>query len=405
MDRIHDMCIVLLGLLCILGMRASAQEVVAGEWFTGADPGFGQGNVLGITPGGFVTFSGGLSVALDPGFHWINVRARDDEGHWSHTQYRQVYVRPSAADHDLVSAEWFTGADPGFGQGNALGITPGGVVTYNDDIPHTLEPGMHWLFLRALNEEGHWSHTHGRMVHVRRSTPGIELVAAEWFTDEDPGHGQGEAVTFPPNDTISGVALEASFGPGELFRWMGLRAQDDLGNWSHTQMRPVFVRPEAGGLIISAEWFIGEDPGFGSANTIAIGDPTPLIEDILFEAITQGLAQGNHVLFVRVFNDRGTPSLAYPVTFTIDTGTGMDLQEQLGLTIGPNPTSNVLMLRADRPVEGMHLRLMDSAGRILHQDFFSGSLNLDLSGHAVGTYYLFLSDAEGKYTVFPVVKQ
>jgi hypothetical protein len=330
MAHILKIRMVLLGLLCILGLRTTAQQVVAGEWFAGDDPGFGQGNPLSITPGGFVTFSGELSVALDPGFQWISLRARDSEGHWSHTKYRQVYVRPNTADADLV--------------------------------------------------------------------------AAEWYTDEDPGHGQGEVVTFPPSDTITGLPLEASFGPGELFRWVGLRTQDALGHWSHTRMRQVFVRPEAGGEIVSAEWFIGEDPGFGAANPIAIGDPAPVVEDILFEAMTQGLDAGPHVLFVRVFNDRGTPSLAYPAHFTIDTGTGLDLANAIGFTMGPNPTRDVLHLRADQAVEGMHLRLMDSGGRLLLQDRFTGHMDLDLSHHAQGTYYLFLADAEGKYTVFPVVK-
>jgi hypothetical protein len=230
-----------------------------------------------------------------------------------------------------------------------------------------------------------------------------QLVSGEWFTGADPGFGQGNAIAFTPGETILfSDILVGDLDPG--MRTLHLRVKDADGHWSHTQVRQVFVQPEAGGDIVAAEWFIGPDPGFGAANPVDVGSPAPVIENILFEAITQGLGLGDHVLLVRVFNDRGTPSLAYPVHFTIDTGTGLDLANAIGFTMGPNPTRDMLQLRTDQAVEGMHLRLMDSGGRLLLQDRFTGHMDLDLGGHAQGTYYLFLVDAEGKYTVFPVVK-
>ena len=305
----------------------------------------------------------------------------------------------------VIGGEWFTGADPGHGQATAISFTAGETISFADALTPTLPPGLHAINLRVKDADGQWSHTHARYVHVRRSQAGIELADGEWFTGTDPGFGQGQPFTFDPAATLIALPVEASIQQaGDLFRWVGLRMRDELGNWGHTQMRQVFVRPEAGGEIVAAEWFIGEDPGFGAANPVDVGTPAPVIEDILFEAITQGLDFGDHVLMVRVFNDKGTPSLTYPLPFTIDASAGLDLPQTIGLSIGPNPTMDRVMLRSTEVVEGITVRLLDPRGRLVYEGLFNGNLDLDLSGQAAGTFHLFLLDREGRRWVFPLVK-
>jgi hypothetical protein len=400
----HNCFRILLTGSILLGSTLSAQ-VVSGEWFTGTDPGHGQANAISFTPGENISFAEALSPTLEPGMHTLHLRVKDAEGHWSHTHARYVHVRRNQAGNVLIHGEWFTGTDPGHGLANAISFTPGESISFADALGPILDPGMHTLHLRVKDADGQWSHTQPRYVHVRRSQSGIELAEGEWFTGTDPGFGQGQPITFDPTNELIALPVEATFtGPGELFRWAGLRVRDELGNWGHTRMRQVFVRPEAGGDIVAAEWFIGEDPGFGAANPVDVGTPAPLIENILFEAITQGLDFGDHVLMVRVFNDKGTPSLTYPLPFTIDASAGLDLAQAIGLSIGPNPTMDRVMLRATKAVEGLTVRLLDQRGRLVHEGRFDGSLDLDLSGQAAGTFHLFLLDRDGQRWVFPLVK-
>ncbi|MDX9751475.1 MAG: hypothetical protein RBT71_10380 [Flavobacteriales bacterium] len=396
-----------LAALLLLAAAPLHAQVTAGEWFIGSDPGFGQGHAISFTPGGTVAFDQALTAPLAPGPHVLYMRVRDAAGRWSHTQARHLHVQRHAPGHVLTDAEWFIGDDPGFGQGTAVDLAPGATAELDAVLPAAPGPGAHVLHLRARDAHGQWGHTHARHLHAHRTHTGVQLQAGEWFIGDDPGFGQGEPLAFDPADTLSALAFGAPvIAPGPLFRWAGVRTLDDAGNWGHTAMRPLLVRPGGAGVIAAAEWFIGDDPGFGLGQAIDVGQPAPLITDLLFAAMTQGLGTGDHVLYVRVFNDDGVPSQSYPVAFTVLDPTGVG--ELLGddLRAGPNPTTGDFILRTEKPVTGMQLRLVDGGGRtVLEAPFTGDRARLDLAGFAAGTYHLFITDAEGGHRVLAVVKQ
>ena len=393
--------------LLLLAAAPLCAQVITGEWFIGSDPGFGQGNTISFTPGGTVAFNQALTAPLAPGPHVLYLRVRDAAGRWSHTQARHLHVQRQAAGNVLTGAEWFIGSDPGFGQGTAVDLPLGATAELAATLTPTLGPGPHLLHLRARDAHGQWGHTHARQLHARRTHSGVQLQAGEWFIGDDPGFGQGEPLTFDPVDTLTALAFAAPvITPGPLFRWAGVRTLDDAGNWGHTAMRPLLVRPGGAGVIAAAEWFMGDDPGFGHGHAIDTGQPAPLITDLLFAATTQGLETGDHVLYVRVFNDDGVPSQSYPVPFTVLDPNGVG--ELLGddLRAGPNPTTGDFVLRTEKPLHGVHLRLVDDSGCTVLQAPFNGDqARLDLTELAAGTYYLLMTDGDGSHRVLPVVKQ
>ncbi len=307
---------------------------------------------------------------------------------------------------NVISGEWFIGNDPGFGQGNALSITPDGEVFVSDQLSATLTPGTHLVHFRVKDDQGSWSHTQYRYFHMRGSMAVTELVSGEWFMGEDPGFGAGTSFTFDPASEVTGLPVTGSAGgTGDPLRTVSIRTKDELGHWSHTQTRALFVRPHAGGDIVHAEWFMGEDPGFGAGNAIDVGSAAPVIEAMIAQAITTGLEEGEHFLQVRAINNLGTPSLTYVIPFTIAIGTGLGDQQAHGISIGPNPTRDEIIIRSEKALIGTEFQLRDASGKLLRAEKFNGTLRIEMNAHAPGTYFLFLIDAEGSRTVFPIVKQ
>lgn len=93
--------------------------------------------------------------------------------------------------------------------------------------------------------------------------------------------------------------------------------------------------------------------------------------------------------------------IAYWATATGRENGSMD---QLPLLAFPNPAQDVLHLRLEREVRGLHLRLLDAAGRIhLEQTCNSAQeTSLSLSGLAPG-YYLLEAESADSRAVLPVV--
>lgn len=145
----------------------------------------------------------------------------------------------SATPPNLTAAEYFIDADPGFGNGTPIAITPAtnlvNITTYINTAG--LNSGVHRLFLRTQEVGGKWSLTNTSDFLVDEnpaypatpSSPG-NLVYAEYFFDTDPGRGKGTPIVFSPavdlaNKTISVNVGSLSEGKHTFF----LRTLDD---WS-----------------------------------------------------------------------------------------------------------------------------------------------------------------------------
>lgn len=135
----------------------SERNVAAVECFFDTDPGVGNGNLIhgrnGVSLDELVS-----TAALEPGIHRLFTRAKDDEGVWSLPQSRS-FLLPWAANSapEITRLEYYVDADPGFGNGTQVMLTPGSSVSLDfAALVGEIEPGNHCLYLRAGNSEGSW---------------------------------------------------------------------------------------------------------------------------------------------------------------------------------------------------------------------------------------------------------
>ena len=163
--------------------------LVAGEyWFGDEDPGAGEGMpIAGAAES--VAFQADLS-GLTPGPHMLNVRMKNDRGHWGTVQ-RQAFLIQSewaspAAETVLMAAEYFiTPADqgaPGPAEANALAWT---AFTPTADaalaVPLSgLAPGDYRLHIRTQSHTGAWSVTRSASFAVESATCVMPQASFTW---------------------------------------------------------------------------------------------------------------------------------------------------------------------------------------------------------------------------------
>lgn len=238
------------------GAPAAPQNLTSAEYFFDADPGFGNGTPITITPGVNISnMAASVNTSgLSNGIHRFCLRTFSNEGDWSITNivdflvdFNPAYPTLAAAPQNLVKAEYFIDTDPGFGAASVIPITPGA------DLPNVaanintagLSNGVHQLWLRTQGAEGKWSITNQKDFLVDENpayptapaAPG-NLVYAEYFFDTDPGFGNGTLVPFTPSSNLSNVTISANVsgltdGSHNFF----LRTLDD---WSLTGFQTFF---------------------------------------------------------------------------------------------------------------------------------------------------------------------
>ncbi len=132
------------------------------------------------------------------------------------------------------------------------------------------------------------------------------VVQVEYFFDSDNGIGNNTLVnvtpaadgTFPFTASITGLSV----GNHKLY----IRTKDSNGKWSFTARRNVEVfTPDAKVTLVSGEYFIDADPGFGSGFPIAITTPDSSLAMQNFTAATAGLSVGYHKLYGRMKDNLG----------------------------------------------------------------------------------------------------
>ena len=132
------------------------------------------------------------------------------------------------------------------------------------------------------------------------------VVQLEYFFDSDYGIGNNTVLnvtpaadgTFPFTASIKNLSV----GNHKLY----IRTKDSNGKWSFTARRNVEVfTPDAKVNIVSGEYFIDADPGFGSGFPIAISSPDSAISLLNFPAATSSLSVGYHKLYGRLKDNLG----------------------------------------------------------------------------------------------------
>lgn len=249
--------IALIYLMCMLVWTTTAQSsVVAAEYFIDEEPGIGQGTDLPISASGSIDFDFDLSVeSLELGIHALYLRTKQDNGLWSVPYVRYFFVIDPTAkvyeplDLNLVRAEYFIDEDPGAGQGETLTINDPKSTNQDFVVTLTDQPaGLHFLYLRTLQDNGHWS--------VAKTVPFFvinedsqdlvvfqpDIVAAEYFFDTDPGAGQGVALPLQKSASLDNRPWAASTEGLELGKHiLNIRVQSQDGFWNVIRTEEVFV--------------------------------------------------------------------------------------------------------------------------------------------------------------------
>lgn len=219
----------------------ASSELVAAEYFFDTDPGQGNANALSITKGNTVNSSFTVDAsALESGFHTLTVRVQDDLGQWSVNHSGRFYViTPPETSDQIVAAEYYLDTDPGLEEATALSITNGTALNQSFSVSvEGLVDGFHTLTVRTKNELGLWSTNHTGRFFVFTPRLPSDLVALEYYFDEDPGIGLGQSVAIESLSSLDStfvvnVSDTLSDGNHTLF----VRAKDSNGIYSFQESR------------------------------------------------------------------------------------------------------------------------------------------------------------------------
>lgn len=239
----------------VIATAQQAPNIIKGEYFIDSDPGFGNGVNIPLTPGNDlanVSFVADIS-ALANGFHKIAARFKDANQLWGHAIVRTLYKQSLAAGNNVppnvTGGEYYFDADPGFGRGTPITVTPGAdisTLSFTTDVTN-LTRGFHRLYTRFRDANGNWGLTHVKTVYKEEISSNQQLpniVKAEYFIDSDPGFGNGHAIPVTPGIDINPLTIEVdmsqvSIGNHRVY----VRAQDANGKWSLTSTGSFSVEP------------------------------------------------------------------------------------------------------------------------------------------------------------------
>jgi len=207
------------------------------EYFVDTDPGIGSATTAPLPIGDSTQFVTNIS-AVGSGLHTLYIRVQDDKGHWSQTINRPFMKQavPRDATITIAKAEYFVDTDPGFGKATNIPSISGETIDATVDLS-TITSGLHSLYIRTLDTQGHWSQTISRPFmksNLTSSNPNI--VAAEYFIDAVGDVGKGKAVSVSPQS--SSVIIDVLADLKDLTagnHTFYVRVQDSNGQWSMIQ--------------------------------------------------------------------------------------------------------------------------------------------------------------------------
>ncbi|MFC2138716.1 T9SS type A sorting domain-containing protein [Bacteroidota bacterium] len=133
------------------------------EYFFDSDPGLGNGTSIPFTPDSILTISTIIDITgLSEGFHSLYIRARDENGIYSHTLTRPfLVIETQAGIPKIIELEYFVDVDPGYGNGFIIALDSTELLDTSILIPLDSADNntTHNLFIRAKDEKGNYSLT------------------------------------------------------------------------------------------------------------------------------------------------------------------------------------------------------------------------------------------------------
>lgn len=294
------------------------------------------------------------------------------------------------SQESIVSVEYFIDNDPGVGNGISVSIEEGNDLDLQVTVPiEDLDPGMHSIHFRTKNENDEWGLYSERKFFVRAVVE-PEITASEYVLETDPGCGNGE-----PMVVANGIEIqeEEVIETGDLtpgIYMLKVRHQNASGNWGLYSRQPFFatglIPPHS---ITQAEAFFDIDPGVGMGDPVTISNVED-VDETLQVPVPVELAEGDHIVYIRVKHNGEAWSLYSKHEFVVDNTVGID-EESLSFEMYPNPVKDQLLVDLKGHQQANFI-IIDNQGAVVRSSQTSG--RIDFSDVARGTYLVQLSIGE-----------
>ncbi|MBK7557885.1 MAG: T9SS type A sorting domain-containing protein [Chitinophagaceae bacterium] len=233
----------------------------------------------------------------------------------------------TAQGQNITAAEYFIDIDPGNGNGIALSVgTNGSTVNFVAAVPATsLSTGFHFVAIRTKDADGKWGLFEARGFYISTATNNsVNIAAAEYFIDTDPGNGNGTSLNVGTAGTaVNFVAAVPASSLSAGFHFVAIRTKDADGKWAMFENRGFYISGQTTNVadFVAAEYFFNTDPGVGNGTAVAIPLPISTYTDSLVLPLGS-LPVGNHRIVIRVKNADGQWSLLENRLFNICTRYG-----------------------------------------------------------------------------------
>jgi len=306
----------------------------------------------------------------------------------------------------ITAAEYFFNSDPGVGNGTILVVDiNSGQLTQKFSIPITgLSEGFHSFYIRTKNNENNWSLYHREIIYIK-TLDISNITAAEYFYNTDPGVGNATALDVDGNSgQLTQKFSIPTTGLAEGFHSFYIRTQNTNGNWSLYHREIIYIKSFefVASAATAAEYFIDTDPGVGRGTFIQFEDSSQSTQ--ILSVPTTGLAEGDHVFYIRVQNQKENWSIYDKAIFTINGNLSIEDSLYNLTAIYPNPFLNNLTIIPPKHVSIEKIQIYDFNGRSVYQNNNDSLTNYDLSFLTQGVYLLKLF-ADGKTATFKILKQ
>ena len=310
----------------ILVQSARGQGFSKAEYFFDSDPGINNGTAVTLSGAqDTINFTSAVSTAaLSPGFHFLGLRLRHNDGKWGLFEKRGLYISSSTANAaDITAAEYFFDTDPGVGNGTATSVgTTGAVVNFTAVIPTSLSAGFHFLAIRTKDANGIWGLFEKRGFYISSSTANAaDITAAEYFFDTDPGVGNGISTSVGTNGAVVNFTAVIPTSLPAGFHFLAIRTKGTDGIWGLFEKRGFYISSSTADAanITAAEYFFDTDPGVGNGISTSVGTNGAVVN--FTAVIPTSLPAGFHFLAIRTKGTDGIWGLFEKRGFYISTTT------------------------------------------------------------------------------------
>ncbi|MCA0131929.1 T9SS type A sorting domain-containing protein [Winogradskyella alexanderae] len=191
----------------------------------------GINNPLGIgTPSMSISESYQIGIgSLAPGFHSLYIETQDSDGTWSHYDRITFFVSEFPSGQDIIAYRYRV--DDGTTISGLETLSPGAPsITESFTVPVTgLSEGFHSFYVEMQVADGAWSLYDRHIFFISELTNmPSDIVAAEYFIDEDPGFGAGTPFDPTVMPLLAGTPNDITEGDHLLC----VRVQNVDGVWS-----------------------------------------------------------------------------------------------------------------------------------------------------------------------------